>query len=197
MGKQLFIVTVLFIYCKQSYTQLEKGNFYPGLSSENRFYPYGNAYGFKPELSFALDKHNSVGIKFNYFRSNNYNVPFPSNIDGYNLQHGIGVTYNYFRYFKNSKRIGWYANANFDLNRIKYFDIKNTGEAELASRHNQTELSIRPGLFYKPSRNIIVFANVGGISLINSAGNVYVPVNFGKQVNVGALIDLDIFRKKK
>ena len=197
MGKQLLIAVVFFICCGQASAQLEKGNLYPGVSSENRFYQYGNSYGIKPELSYAIDKHNSVGVRLNYFRSNNYNLLVTPYTNGYFVQHGAGITYNYFRYFKNSQKFGWYVNANLDFNRIKYFNIKNSGGTELGSAHNQTEFSLRPGIFYKPSKNIIVFANFGGISLVNSNGNIDAPLNFGNQVNIGVLINPDIFRKKK
>jgi hypothetical protein len=196
MRKQILLVAIIFICCIQASAQLDKGSIYTGISSENRFYSYGNVYGFKPELSYAIDKHNSIGVRLNNFRSNNDLLLAP-NIDGYYVQNGVGITYNYYRYFKNSKKLGWYLNGNLDFNRINYYDLKSSGERELLSRHNHTELSIRPGLFYNPSHNIMVFANVGGISLTNTEGRIRTPLNFGNEVNIGVLINLDIFRKKK
>ena len=197
MRKQIFIATILFVCCIQSSAQLDQGRIYTGISSENRLRLFYKSYGVKPELSYALDKHSLIGISYNHFRTNSYDLFNSPNTKVYGIQNGVGISYNYFRYFKNSRKLGWYANANLDFNRIKYFDIKNTGETQLRSRVNQTELSLRPGLFYKPSQNFMVFANVGGISLLRENGTISGPLNFGSQVNVGVLINLDIFRKKK
>jgi len=197
MGKQLVTAVVLFICCGQASAQLEKGNFYPGLSSENRFRFFNKSFGVKPELSYALDNHSLIGVKLNYFRSNNYRLYNSANDKGYNLQYGAGISYNYFRYFKRSEKFGWYVNVNLDFNTLKYYDIKNTGQTELNNQFRQTELSLRPGLFYKPSQRVMFFANFGGFSLQNNAGNVRGDFNFASQFNAGAVISLDIFRKKK
>jgi len=197
MGKQFLIAAIFFICCSRASAQFEKGNFYTGISSENRFHLFYKSFGVKPELSYALDKHNLIGISYNHFRTNIYNQFNSTGTTGYGIQNGIGVSYNYFSYFKRSNKLGWYVNANLDYTKLTYYDIKNTGQVQLNNRYNQTELSVKPGIFFKPSKNFFVFANVGGISLVNTAGNITAPPNFGSQLNVGVLINLDIFRKKK
>ena len=197
MRKQIFIAAILFICCRQASAQLQQGSLYPGISSENRLKLFYKSYGIKPGLSYALDKHSLIGVSYSHFRTSTYDLFSSTGTKTYGIQNGIGISYSYFRYFKNSKKLGWYVNANLDFNKVKYFDIKNTGEKELRSGFNEKELSIRPGLFYKPSQNFMVFANFGGISLVSQDGNISGPLNFGSQVNVGVLINLDLFRKKK
>jgi len=197
MGKQIVTVVLLFICCAQASAQLEKGNLYPGLSSENRLRFFNKSFGVKPELSYALDNHSLIGVKGNYFRSNNYNLFNAANDKAYNLQYGAGISYSYLRYFKRSNKWGWYANANLEFNKLKYYDIKSTGQTELNYQFYQTELSLRPGLFFKPSERVMFFANFGGVSLQNNAGNIRGDFNFASQVNIGVLINLDVSRKKK
>lgn len=197
MGKQIVTMALLIICCTQASAQLEKGNLYPGLSSENRFHSFNKWFGVKPELSYALDNHSLIGVKLNYFKSNNYRVFNPANDRAYNIQYGAGISYNYFRYFKRSNKWGWYANANLDFNKLKYYDIKSTGQTELNSQFRQTELSLRPGLFFKPSQRVMFFANFGGVSLQKNAGNIRGDFNFASQFNIGVLINFDISRKKK
>jgi len=198
MSKQILITATLFVYCCQASAQLKKGNFYIGISSENRFLSSLSykSYGVKPELSYALDKHSLIGISYNHSRTNTYSPFTSAGVKGYGNQYGIGVIYNYFRYFKRSNKLGWYVNANLDYNRLKYYIIKNTGQSQLNNQYNQSELSVKPGIFFKPSKNFFMFANVGGISLINTEGGIDAPFTFGRQINVGVLINLDIFRKK-
>lgn len=197
MGKQIVTVALFIICYTQASAQLEKGNLYPGLSSENRFHSFNKWFGVKPELSYALDNHSLIGVKLNYFKSNNYRLFNPANDRAYNIQYGAGISYNYFRYFKRSNKWGWYANANLDFNKLKYYDIKSTGQTELNSQFRQTELSLRPGLFFKPSQRVMFFANFGGVSLQKNAGNIRGDFNFASQFNIGVLINFDISRKKK
>ena len=197
MRKKILIVALLFIYCSQAFAQLEKGSIYAGISSENRFHLFYKNFGVRPGLSYALDNHSLIGVSYNRFKSNTYDQFYSTATKGFDIQNGFGVSYSYFRYFKNSKKLGWYANANLDLNRIRNFNIKTTGETELTSRYRQTEISFRPGIFYTPSKHVMIVANFGGVSLVNYKGNIHAPFNFGSQLNVGAHINLDIFRKKK
>jgi hypothetical protein len=197
MGKHLFAAITALIFFVQASAQLEKGKLYTGVSSENRINFNNRSFGFKPELAYALDQHSSIGVKFNYFRSNKYNVHYLDNAKGYNVHFGIGVSYNYFRYFKNSNKLGWYVNANLEFNRRRFYDIKYSGQTVLNSQYKQAELSLRPGIFYSPSRNVMLFANFGGISLKRSNGDFYGDFNFASQFNIGVLINLDVFKKKK
>lgn len=197
MGKYLFTLLVAVIVCGQASAQLEPGKFYAGISSENRFRFFNKSYGVKPELVYALDNHSSIGVYFNYSKSNKYEIHYLDNAKAYNVQFGAGISYNYFRYFKNSNKLGWYVNANLEFNRFKAYDIKYSGATVLNSQFNQAELSIKPGIFYTPSKNVMLFANFGGLSLNRSNGNFSGDFNFASQFNIGVLINLDIFRKKK
>jgi hypothetical protein len=197
MRKQILTAALFFICCAQASAQLEKGNLYPNISSEFRFKQFYKDYGVKTGLSYALDKHNLIGISYNYMKSNKYQSFFDQNTKSYGSRNGIGVAYNYFHYFKNSKKLGWYVNANLDYNRISVYDIKSTGETRLNNRYNEFELSVRPGLFFKPSDKFILHANIGGFSIVNAGGNISGPLTFGSQLNVGVLINLDFFRKRK
>lgn len=197
MGKHLFAaIAVLFCWTHAS-AQLEPGKFYTGILSENRFGYFNNSYGFKSGLHYALDKYSSIGVNFNYSRSGNYQVHYLDNARAYNVQVGAGISYNYFRYFKNSKKLGWYANANLDLNRFKSFDIKYSGETVLNGQFNQVALSVKPGIYYTPSKNVMIFANFGGVSLNRSNGQFSGDFNFASQFNIGVLINFDVFWKRK
>jgi hypothetical protein len=197
MRKYLFTLLVAVIVCVQASAQLEPGKFYTGISSENRFHAFNKSYGVKPELAYALDKHSSIGVNFSYFRSTKYDIHYLDNDKAYNVQFGAGISYNYFRYFKNSNKLGWYVNANLDFNRYRFYDIKTSGQTVLNSQYNYAELSIRPGIFYTPSRHALIFANFGGVSLNKNSHNFSGDFNFASQFNIGALISLDVFRKKK
>lgn len=197
MGKYLFTSLVVLIVCGQTSAQLEPGKLYTGISSENRFHFYNKNFGVKPELAYALDKHSSIGVKFNYFRSNKFEVGYIADAKGYTVSYGAGISYNYFRYFKNSHKLGWYANANLELNRYKFYDIKSSGQAVLNNWGNYAELSIRPGIFYTPSKNLMLFANFGGFSLNKSFHDFSGDFNFASQFNIGVLMNFDVFRKRK
>ena len=197
MGKYILTAIAVFIISGQASAQLQPGKLYTGISSENRFHFYNKNFGFKPEFAYALNKHSSIGVKFNYFRSNKYDVGFVPDARGYNKSFGLGLSYNYFRYFKNSNKLGWYANANLEFNRSRFYDIKSSGQTVLNSNYNYAEFSIRPGIFYTPSRNVMFFANFGGFSLNRSYQDFSGDFNFGSQFNLGVLINLDILRKRK
>jgi hypothetical protein len=196
MGKYLFTAIAAFIICRQASAQLQPGKLYTGISSENRFHFYNKNFGFKPELAYALDKHSSIGLKFNYFKSNKYDIGFLDNARGYNVSFGVGLSYNYFRYFKNSNKLGWYANANLEFNRSRFYDIKTSGQTVLNSNYNYAELSIRPGIFYTPSKNVMFFTNFGGFSLQRSSQDFSGDFNFASQFNIGVLINFDVFKRK-
>lgn len=197
MGKYLFTLLAVSIICGQAAAQLQPGKLYTGISSESRFHFYNKNFGFKPELAYALDKHSSIGVKFNYFRSNKYDVGFLDNAKGYNVSFGAGISYNYFRYFRNSNKLGWYVNANLEFNRYRFYDIKTSGQTVLNSQYNYAELSVRPGIFYTSSRNFLFFANFGGFSLNRSSHDFSGDFNFASQFNIGVLMNLDVLRKRK
>lgn len=197
MGKYLLNLLAISIICAKVSAQLEPGKIYTGISSENRFHFYNKNFGFKPELAYALDKHSSIGVKFNYFRSNKFEVGYVPDAMGYAVSYGAGISYNYFRYFKNSHKLGWYANANLEFNRYRFYGIKSSGQTVLNNQGNYAELSIRPGIFYTPSENVMLFANVGGFSLNRSYHSFSGDLNFASQFNIGVLMNFDVFRKKK
>ena len=197
MGKQLVAAIALLIVCGQAFAQLEKDKFYPGLSYQNRFKFDYTTYGTGAQLSYALDKHNLVGVNYNYYRSNKFPLYFQQNSRGYFFASGTGLTYTYFRYFKNSKKLGWSITSDLNFNTIRYYTLKTSGQYQLDNRYHEAELSVKPGLFYTPSRNVIIFANFGGYSLNKGRGYLWGDFNFGSQVNVGALINLDFFQRRK
>ena len=197
MGKHLIAAIAVLIVCWQASAQLQEGNFYPGLSWQNRFKFNYTTYGTGSQLSYALDKHNLIGVNYNYYRSNKFPLYFQQSDRAYFFTTGAGLTYSYFSYFKNSKKLGWSITSDLNFNTTRYYTLKTSGQYQLDDRYHEVELSVKPGLFYTPSRRVIVFANFGGYSLNKGKGYLHSDFNFGSQFNVGALINLDIFRKRK
>ena len=197
MGKHLFAAIAILLVCGQASAQLEKNKFYPGLSYQNRFKFNYTTYGAGAQLSYALDRHNLIGVNFTHYRSNKFPLYFQQSDRGFLSGTGVGLTYTYFRYFKNSKKLGWSITSDLNFNTIRYYSLKTSGQYQMDDRYHEIQFSLKPGLFYTPSRNVIVFANFGGYSLNKGNGYLRSDLNFGSQLNVGVLLNTDIFRKRK
>jgi len=190
MGKYLLAAIAVFIICGQASAQIEKNNFYPGISFHRS---EANLFGIRPSASIGLGKHGMIGLHSSFIkgRSNYY-----TDSRFYGVSKGIGIDYSYFHFFKNSQRFGWFATTGFNYQRISGYQVKNN-EKLLINKYGQTDIYLKPGIFYKPTSHVMIFANFGGIGLQSSRGNNDFDLSFATEVNIGVMINLDIFRKKK
>jgi hypothetical protein len=74
--------------------------------------------------------------------------------------------------------------------------VKN-GIKELNYKYGQTDLYLKPGIFFKSSSNVTFFANFGGIGLNSSQGNNDLDLSFLTKVNIGVLINIGSCKKRK
>ena len=190
MGKQLLTVAVLFICGLKASAQIEKGRLYPGATVN-----LGETihYGIQPSISLGLGKHGLLGVHSSYMRSNN-NFYYDSKF--YAIKNGGGLTYTYLSFFKNSQKLGWFASTGFTYHRYKVYEVKN-GLKEINNQFGRTDLYLRPGIFFKASQKVTMFANFGGIGIQSSRGSHEFDLNFATQVNVGVLINLGSCKRKK
>lgn len=188
----LFITPFLFIL---SFAQIQKNELYASLSIGTRVIGY-TSNSIRPDISIGLGKHSTVGVFFDYtkYRSWTFN-----NTTGRSNSFSIGLSYNYYSYFKNSKKWGWSINSTLSLNRINFYE--KTGSMTDYTRYTETDLSVTPGIFYRPSPRILLHANIGGFSLYKnryeSMHNIDTRSGFGTQLNIGATISLGNLGKKK
>lgn len=190
MGKYLVTAIAVCIIYGQASAQIEKGKLYPGITiNQGR----GLQFGIQPSMSVGLGKHGLLGVHSSHLRGDNF---FYNDSKTYAIKNGGGISYSYFRYFKNSRKLGWYITGELNYHRYNVYQVKND-ERLLNNRYGQTDIDIRPGLFFNASKNILLFANVGGIGLHSVRDNNSLDLSFGRQVNIGILINLDAFRKRK
>lgn len=186
MSKKLFISAIIFLYSFKLFAQVGKGQIYGDASFGKRVVKY-NTNSFQPSFSIGLNEHSTLGVFYNYTRSETTPSIYST---GYFTNQGIGVSYNYFHYFKNSKKWGWYVNGALTFNRVSIYD-KSTGSSLLNNRYSQRELAVTPGIFFKPSHRVMLFANIGGVSLINNKYEfLKLRSSFASQFNIGIRINI-------
>jgi len=190
MGKHLLIAALFFICGLQVSAQIEKGRLYPGVTVNG-----GETiqYGIQPSISIGLGKHGLLGVHSSYMRSSN---DFYNDSKFYAIKNGGGLTYTYLNFFKKSQKLGWFLSTGFTYHRYKVYEVKNDLK-EMNSQYGQTDIYLRPGIFFKASQKVTLFANFGGIGMQSSRGNNDFDLNFGTQVNVGVLINLSSCKRKK
>ena len=186
---QLITAVILLIFSKAS-AQIEKGQIYPGITF-NRSETM--QIGVQPSISVGLGKHGLLGAHLSYMHGKNF---YYLDSRSYGIMYGGGINYSYFSFFKNSKKFGWYASAGVTYHRIKVYQIKNDIR-DLNNEYGQTDLYLKPGLFFKASPQVTFFANAGGIGINSSQGNHDLDVSFLGEVNVGVLINIGRGRNKK
>lgn len=194
MRKKIYFLLITLVLFIQSFAQFQKNELYTGLSVGTRVIGY-SSNSIRPEVSIGLGKHSTAGIFFDYtkYRSWTFN-----NTTGRSNSYSVGVSYNYYSYFRNSKTWGWLVNGTLSLNRINFYE--KTGGTTNYTRYNEADLSITPGIFYRPSPRILLHANVGGVSLYKNryeSNGIGTRSGFGTQLNIGATFTLGNLGKKK
>ena len=190
MRKHLLAAMAVLIYCGHASAQLEKGKIYTGINF-NR----GETiqFGYEPTLSVGLGQHGLLGVHSNYIRGRNF---YYTDFRAYGVQKGIGLNYTYFRFFKNSQRLGWFATVGATYYRINDYQVKNDVKS-LLNKYGQTDIYLKPGIFFKSSPNVTFFANFGGIGLNSSRGNNDLDLSFLTELNIGVLINIASCKKRK
>ena len=184
MGKQLLIAVMLLIYCGHASAQLEKGKIYTGISFNG-----GKTiqFGYESTLSVGLGQHGLLGVHSNYMRGRNF---YYIDYKAHGVWSGTGLDYTYFRFFKNSKRLGWFTTAGATYSRFNVYQVRRGGIREINNKYGQTDIYLKPGIFFKSSPNVTFFANFGGIGISNSQDKIDMDLSFLREVRVGVLINI-------
>jgi len=192
MRKIILTSSVLFFSVIQLAAQFQKNEIYGGLSYGRRLFNY-NTNSYQPSFSIGLNTHSTVGV---FLDNTRYNVMPSQFYDGYSHSLGVGISYNYARYFKKSSKWGWYVNSSLGFYKVKVYEKQNS-ITTLNTHYNQQELSVSPGIFFRASPRILLFANIGGISLTNNRYEFTSRFNMTSQLNIGVMISLGNPGKKK
>jgi hypothetical protein len=192
MRKTLLLSFVLFISAIQLSAQFQKNEIYGGLGYGRWLFNY-NTNSYQASLSVGLNANNTIGVFLDHTRYNS--MPSPV-YNGFSQSSGLGISHSYARFFKNSSKWGWYVNSSLGFHKIRIYEKQN-GVNVLNVNYPQQELSVTPGIFFKPSPRILLFANIGAVSLTNNRYEFKGRFNMASQLNVGITIGLGNFGKKK
>lgn len=193
MNKNTFLCfIVIFFYCSVK-AQVQPGKLYADVSVSRYVLRFNNTV-YQASLSAGLTQHSTLGLFFSHTR---YDASASiTGFDAYSTKTGGGVTYNYYRYFNSHSKWGWYANVNAGIFNIRVLE-KTSGSYQLNNRYWQQELTVSPGIFFTPSRSVMLYAGLGGITL---GSNKYQLVNlssgFVNQLTIGARITIGGSKKK-
>jgi|CXWL01.1.fsa_nt_gi hypothetical protein len=191
-GKVFFLILILLSFI-QVPAQVDKSCFFGDISLGRKVFYY-NTNNIQASFSIGISSNSTLGVFYSYMRYNS----MPSNFsNGPIISKGFGILYNYYRYFKKSKKWGWNINGSFMVNRISIYD-KQSGALVLNNRYSERELFLAPGIFFKPSKRVMLFTNIGGFSLLN---NPYETArfrsSFAGHVNIGVRINIANLGGKK
>jgi hypothetical protein len=187
-------------FVQQASAQLEKGKVYLDVTLGKRFINYGT-HSFTPSASIAISKHSSIGAFFDYTRFKNF---YNGDKWGYMNQYSYGISYNYYSYFNQRNKgggWGWFVNGSAAYTQTDQY-IYETSTGLLSSDHvyKEVRLSVTPGIFFQPSKRIMMHASIGGGTLYKQHGEhgLQGKYDFGKRIDIGTTIKLSgLFKKKK
>jgi hypothetical protein len=193
MRKKIYLSLAIIFSVLQLSAQFQKKQIYFDLTGEKRVIRY-STNGLRPSVSIGLSDHSSIGVYFDYTKSKEWVYP---NVNGYMENKGVGVFYNYYRFFKGSTKWGWFGSADLSFTQIRAYD-KTSGSLVLNNWYNQERLSLTPGIFFKPSQRIMLHADIGSLYLYHDRHEfLNVRSNFATQINAGITIGIGNTRKKK
>lgn len=175
-----------------AFAQVEKNAIYPELSVGRTLFNY-NTNTVQTGVSIGLSEHSTLGVFYAHTRYESSPL-FSSETNGKSNRYGI--SYTYYSYFKNSKKWGWSLNGSASINRYNTL-YKPTSSPAVNYKGTDKELSITPGVFFKPSAKVMLTANIGGVTIYNSryqVGSGY--SNFGGQLNLGVRVNLFGHKKR-
>lgn len=192
MRKIQLLLAIMAVSSATSFAQLEKNKWYTGFSLTRGFGNGITAYGVQPSVSFSLDKHSLLSVYGKYQKGKEMANPFSVDRSGRMTEIGAGIGYTYYRSFKKGGKFGWYLDAAASVNRISNYDLQ-SGKKIAVHRYMEKQLHITPGLFYRASPRVMLFANFGGLSVIGDQ----CTRDFGNQFNIGLRISLGKIAEKR
>lgn len=189
-----FIILLLLTSCSFFYAsaQFNKGEIYTGIDISRRIARF-DITSIQSSVSIGLGQHSRAGIFYNRSWYGSYNNWTDNSIK----IHGAGVFYEYASYFKKSRKWGWTMNGSFAFNQVSVYE-KNAGTVLLNNRYTERQLTFTPGIFFKPSPRVMLFANIGGFSLNNNRNEfINARSDFATKLNIGAIFTIGHPRKRK
>lgn len=194
MNKSILFCLVTSLSFLSVSAQVEKSSLYPEFSMGRKFFYY-NTNSFQTGISIGLNNHSTAGLFYSRTRYNS----MPSNLfdHSHSVIDRVGLAYTYYSFFKSSRKWGWSLNGSVSYNR-NYLYEKQTGANLVTRKYNESEFTVTPGIFYKPSDRIMLTGNIGSVSIFN---NPYKTVgtrsSFAGELNLGIRISLKRNRNKK
>lgn len=193
MRKKIYFTITIFFSVLQLSAQFQKKQIYFDLTGEKRIISY-STNGLRPSVSVGLGDHSAIGVYFDYTKYKEWNY---SNLNGYTENYGVGVFYNYYRFFKGSTKWGWFGSADLSFSQFRVYQ-KTSGSPALNNQYNQVRFSLTPGIFFKLSPAVMLHADIGSLYLYHDHHEfLNVQSNFATQINVGIRISPGNRDKKK
>lgn len=192
--RKFILLTVAMLTLHSMHAQIVPGGIYGGLSGNYRFARY-NALGYRPEITIGISDRSTLGV----FMERNH---FTGALDYNGIRHNrldvsSGINYNYLHYFGKSRRWGWMLNNTLSYTHIRFYE-KSPGTQVLTSSVNEYRLSVSPGIFYKASENLTLFARFGELSINRQSGGYPIMFRGYQEFRVGLLWNFGtIFKKKR
>jgi len=183
--RKIYFLVLGFICSTSLFAQLEKNQFYPGLSLTGGFRNSGIGYGLQPSASLALGKHSMLTLFGRFQQGRQVMNPYFAGGSSSTTERGFGIGYTYYRYFKKGGKFGWYADLSFLMNNLEFRDFK-SGNLTSVTTRLEKQLYCTPGLFYRVSPRVMLFANFGSANLLG----VYNTQSFGKAFTIGVKINI-------
>jgi hypothetical protein len=192
MRKQLLFLLLAGVITIQASAQIERNRLYTELSA-GRYILNFTANTFQPSVSYGISEHSAISAFYKYQKFKSYPGIY---YNGYSTKSGGGISYNYYHYFNKKSKWGWSLNASLGVFKINVYD-KQGGIILLNNRYTEKELTVTPGLFFKPSPRLMFFTNIGGLSLVNYHGGTNINNGFSKQLNIGVQLRIGGAAKKQ
>jgi len=194
MKISILALAALFLLSLNSSAQVDKGQLYGDLFIGRKLWNY-NTNMIQPSITVGLSEHSTLGVFYSYTRYKSMPVAGINEMTA-NVT-GVGVSYSYFKFFKNSQKWGWYVNGSLSFNRVTVYE-KAGGNTVLNNRYSERNLSLTPGIFFKPSPRIMLYGNIGGIEAVNNRHDFILPRStFANQVNFGIRVGIGNLKNKK
>lgn len=191
--KKILLFSLLLSTSSILTAQIVPGGIYGGLSGNYRYMQY-NAKGFRPELTMGVSEHSTMGI---FFENNKFTGVLGDNgIRNNRLDVTSGVTFNYLHPFGKSKRWGWMINSSLSFTHSKFYEKSMTTQT-LVNSINEYRLSFSPGIYYKASKNLTVFARFGEFGINRQTGGYPIMFRGYHEFRLGILWNFGSILKKK
>lgn len=193
MRKRILLLALVLISGFHLSAQLEPGHIYGGLSAGYNIRTYKPAIGGRTSLQLALGKRSSIGFFYDYSRTKDYHY---LGANQFLREQSFGITYSYHRFFGRSQSWGWFVNGTLSYDRFKNSQ-KYPGGTSASYGYDEIDLTIRPGIFFKPSKGVMLHASLIGASYSKNYCGPGMNLGFSPQVHVGITLDLGSLKKKK